>query len=117
MNVKEIVLQWLKEKNHDGLCNIELNCGCSIHHEFAHCNDGPHKDCVIAMDIGRPNGYDEFFVPKVLHPYHCLICGKQLFEYPFAVALGCTCGRRYLPYEDSNENSSISLIWKEGKEI
>ncbi len=74
MNVKEIIVKYLRENGYDGLCNIDSQCGCEISDSFP-CDicDGSCepaiKTIVTAEDIddGDYENFevgDEIFVPK-----------------------------------------------------
>ena len=53
MDAKEIITEWLKAHNCDGLCDVEHECGCPI--DDLVCCDGPMLDCVPAK-IQQCNG-------------------------------------------------------------
>lgn len=37
MNVREILLSWLKENGYDGLCNPEKECSCMGYYDLLLC--------------------------------------------------------------------------------
>jgi len=47
MNVKEIIVAALEEMDCDGLCNMDLECGCWLPDDFLLC-DYISQDCVAA---------------------------------------------------------------------
>ncbi len=65
MTVKEIVADWLKEHECDGLCHADCECGCTLD-DFVPCFD-PDFDCVAAVKGPVPEEYDgvsTWMVPK-----------------------------------------------------
>jgi len=66
MTVREIVSNWLKAHECDGLCHPDLECGCDLD-DFAPCFE-PAFDCVAAMKGPVPEEYegdtDIWMVPK-----------------------------------------------------
>ena len=46
MNTKEILTEWLRANGFDGLCNIEIGCGCDVD-DLNPCGDCA-MDCVPA---------------------------------------------------------------------
>jgi hypothetical protein len=59
MNVKEIIIKYLKDNNYDGLCDPSVSCGCGID-DLAPCwNDSCWNDsfmeCQPAFDIKNPD--------------------------------------------------------------
>ena len=64
MTVREIVINWLKAHECDGLCGDE--CGCDLE-DFRPCDDPP-RDCVAAVKGPTPpefEGYrDCWMTPK-----------------------------------------------------
>lgn len=64
MRVDEIVRRFIKAEGHDGLCDNEIGCGCSMD-DFALCGDGPFPGCVVATNTGPHDGCDEWYVPVI----------------------------------------------------
>ena len=46
---------------------------------------------------------------KIMHQYHCMFCGKQLFEIGLG-GLACDCGKQFIPFYDEQDNPSITCI-------
>jgi len=54
MNVKEILIEWLKDHGCDGLCNTDIGCGCGFtscipgdtySNDFIPCEDINENEC------------------------------------------------------------------------
>lgn len=65
MNVREIVMVWLKENGCDGLCMPDEGCGCTFD-DFMPCGEPGLLDCVAGYEIvpgwvssERPKGQGE----------------------------------------------------------
>lgn len=57
MDILEVIKAKIADSDCDGLCNIDAECGCGVD-ELAPCEDGPHRDCVLAKS--RTLGDDEY---------------------------------------------------------
>jgi len=70
MKIKDILIDWLKSHNYDGLCNQEINCGCGLD-DFMPCDEigvecEPAKKEIAIEDDEEYGNYkigDEVFVP------------------------------------------------------
>jgi hypothetical protein len=51
----------------DGLCNSELDCGCSAN-QLAPCGDGPYHDCCLAMTLIIPEKDADGSFKELFHP-------------------------------------------------
>lgn len=49
LTVKDIITQWLKEHNCDGLCDIDNECGCGLD-DLMPCNNNCER-CVPAEKV------------------------------------------------------------------
>lgn len=47
MDCREIIIKWLHDNGHDGLCEPDTECGCGLD-DFAPCGDGPYPKCKAA---------------------------------------------------------------------
>ena len=61
MNVKDIIIDWLKEHDFDGLCLPEEECGCEIN-ALLICESNPHE-CQPAKKRLNDDGERVLFVP------------------------------------------------------
>lgn len=64
MNVIEMVSKYLKDHGAEGLCNIDLECGCRLH-DLAPCGE-IQGDCVVASNsplLAKKEGGKFFMVP------------------------------------------------------
>ena len=50
----EIIKAWLKDNGYDGLCNPDLECGCTVE-DFRPCVDDP-SDCQPAYSVPAEPG-------------------------------------------------------------
>ena len=48
IDVKGIVMEYLKAHGYDGLYNPDIECGCGLD-DFCPCDDGPNRDCIPAF--------------------------------------------------------------------
>jgi len=66
MAVKNIVVEWLKAHECDGLCHTDCECGCALD-DFFPCGE-PGFECVAAVEGPGPpereGDYDTWMVPK-----------------------------------------------------
>jgi len=53
---------------------------------------------------------------KIMHPYHCMFCGKQLFEIGLG-CLACNCGKQYIPFYDLQGNPSSTCANADGEAL
>jgi hypothetical protein len=98
MNVKMIVEEWLKEHKFDGLCNLDVPCGC-LCGDLAPCGE-MHEDC----RPGHRENVDEHAVCECdgqgTKHWHVCIEGpvtamrKAFDEAPEWL---CDCGQRCVP--------------------
>ena len=63
ISVKDMINIFLESKGYDGLCNSDLECGCSKDN-LAPC-ENIHEDCVAARKESI-NLYDDIFNPILL---------------------------------------------------
>ncbi len=58
MDVKEIIVEYLKANNYDGLVQIDAECGCELDDVFVcdypsgHCEPGYKMECKCGEDCG-----------------------------------------------------------------
>lgn len=57
MIVSEIIHKWLKDNKYDGLCNGDMECGCTL--EDLGCCDNILSDCEPAYKGKAPRGFED----------------------------------------------------------
>ena len=65
MTIQEIIENYLKASEFDGLFNYEIGCAC-VPGDPAPCHpDGPYLDCAAGVEVPDPSGeYDFRIVPR-----------------------------------------------------
>ena len=58
---KEILLNYLKMNDYDGLCHPDTECGCGLDDLIGPC-DGMQEDCKPAYNIRHPDGGNWFTI-------------------------------------------------------
>jgi hypothetical protein len=66
MTIKEIVIEYLKAKGFDGLCNIEIECGCLLEDGLMPCDDPSADYCGPGYRCSHPD-----------HPVEWAICNQK----------------------------------------
>lgn len=64
LDLRTIVLTWLKNNGYDGLCNTDLECGCTLD-DLMPCDGPDPSDCIAGHIEYAPEGqgYDYFVCP------------------------------------------------------
>lgn len=63
MNVREILLSWLKENGYDGLCNPEKECSCMGYYDLLLCVD--FEECQPGYLVkDTPEGMEYLIKPE-----------------------------------------------------
>lgn len=75
LDVLDITRLAIQKYHADGLCNGEMDCGCSTNH-LAPCGDGPLPDCCLATALVIPEMYDDGDLLDLLHPQ----TGEKIFH-------------------------------------
>lgn len=57
MPIKEMVAEWLRVNDYDGLCNPYSNCGCGLD-DLMPCRCPNERGCVCAYEIPVPEDVD-----------------------------------------------------------
>lgn len=61
-DLQDIVAEWLKANNYDGLCNTDTGCGCSLE-DFMPCSE-PGINCEAGhIDESENDDYDFIINP------------------------------------------------------
>lgn len=64
MNAKEIIQEFLKKNNYDGLCNVMAECYCS-YENVAQC-DSVRECCVPGFEV------DKNYCSTCVHNFYCM---------------------------------------------
>ena len=61
--IEEMVRKYLETHGYDGLCNLEIECGCGIDDLFP-CGDPDHEECQAAYARLSTCGLYQLYSPK-----------------------------------------------------